>query len=234
MMKNKLLLLIIPLLLLIPFNVNAESSNKSNYESMNLEETLIDEGIEKAFDNYSESDKQATIYLFRGKGCSHCHSFLTYLNSLVNEYGKYFKLVSFEVWYNTDNSKLMTDVANFLDKPAGGVPYIVIGTQVFAGYTEGYNDRIKEAIMDLYKSENKYDVLEEMEKEKNKKQSNSSPTILIWNFIFILISTIIILKSINKKYKQTNERLNKIERKLDSINKTIKTKINNEKIENDE
>ena len=40
----------------------------------------------------------------------------------------------------------MEKVGNLLGQKAEGVPYIVIGDKVFAGYAESYNDEIKEAI----------------------------------------------------------------------------------------
>ena len=41
-------------------------------ESLNLIETLEDEGITLLNPDYKESEKQITIYLFRGEGCEHC------------------------------------------------------------------------------------------------------------------------------------------------------------------
>lgn len=129
--------------------------------SMNLDSTLNDESIEKKYSNYNETDDQITIYLFRGKGCGYCKAFLTFLSSITQEYGKYFKLKSFEVWYNENNSALMNEVAKYLNEPAEGVPYIVIGDKVFAGYTTAYDEDIKTAITNLYNipKENRIDIL---------------------------------------------------------------------------
>ena len=41
---------------------------------------------------------------------------------------------------------------------AGGVPYIIIGDNVFPGYAETYDDSIKDAIKKLYDSEDRFDV----------------------------------------------------------------------------
>ena len=215
--------IIILSILLIPIHVFAATGEGAgdSYISMNLEETLKDEGINKAFSNYQETDEQITIYLFRGKGCSFCNAFLNYLNSITNEYGKYFKLISYEVWSNQQNSNLMNEVSTFLGQPADGIPYIIIGEQVFAGYSEEFNEGIESAIMNLYSSEKRYDVFEEMKKaEKANNSKTSSTTVIIWNLVFIIIATSIILIFINNKDKKLNAKLDEIEKKINiSTNK---------------
>ena len=138
-MKKVFLAILISVLCFIPFSVNAE---EKEYKTLNLDEALKEEEIDHDFSNYKETDDQAIIYLFRGKGCAYCKKFLTYLNSIVDDYGKYFKVVSYEVWYDNDNAELMEKVCNLLGQKAEGVPYIVIGDKVFAGYAESYNDEI--------------------------------------------------------------------------------------------
>jgi len=162
-MKKLKVLIVILFLAIIPSIAFAQET----YETTNLEQTLKAEGIEYDLKNYKETNNQITIYLFRGNGCSYCKKFITFLASITDEYGKYFKLQSYEVWYNKDNSKLLENVAEFLDEDAEGVPYIVIGNQVFPGYHEKYDEQIKKAILDLYNSEERYDVLEVMGIQKN-------------------------------------------------------------------
>lgn len=55
----------------------------------------------------------------------------------VEEYGKYFNLVSYEIFNDSNNSKLFEQVSKFMDgEAATGVPYIVIGDTVFGGFKE--------------------------------------------------------------------------------------------------
>ncbi len=154
---------------------------KPTYKSLTLKEALDDEKIEYNLDGYEETDDKATIYLFRGKGCSHCYEFLEYVSSsLVKEYGDYFKLESYEVWQNTDNAKLMQEVSDYLNDNASGVPYIIIGDKTFNGYAESMNEQIETAIMNLYNSEERYDVLEQMkENPKAKLKKDNKFTIVI-------------------------------------------------------
>jgi len=177
-MKFLKALVLVLTLVMMPNTVFAQKT----YETTNLEQTLKAEGIKYDLKNYKETDDQITIYLFRGNGCGYCKKFLTFLNSITDEYGKYFKLQSYEVWYNKDNSKLLENVAEFLDEDAGGVPYIIIGDQVFPGYHESYDEQIKKAILDLYNSEERYDVFVEMAKAE---QTNNSQTIDIKPLIII-------------------------------------------------
>ena len=214
---KKLLLVILSAIVLIG-RVNAVTSddekiNLSDYQTLNFKEILKEEDIKEDFKSYSEDDKQITIYMFRGNGCGYCRNFLTFLNSITNEYGKYFKVVGFEVWSNEDNSKLLDKVSSFMGSEAGGVPYIIIGDKVFPGYAESYDEDIKTAIKELYDSEEKYDVFEEYNKaiDKAKKQaSGNAGTIIFWNFVFIAAGVGVILYDNKKKY---NNLLSKLETK---------------------
>ncbi len=162
-MKKKILLFVAMCLLVLPITTKAISIDK--YNTLNLKEALKDEEIDEAFKSYKETDKQVTIYLFRGKGCGFCRAFLTFLNSIVDDYGKYFKVVSFEVWNDEENSALLSSVAAFLNKDLQGVPFIVIGDKVFDGYSDAYDEDIKSTIKELYDSKDRYDVFAEMTEE---------------------------------------------------------------------
>ena len=82
---KKILVIVIAGLMFIPLGVKAE---EKTYTSLNFDQALTDEEIEHDFSNYSENDDQAIVYLFRGKGCGYCRKFLTFLNSIVDDYGK--------------------------------------------------------------------------------------------------------------------------------------------------
>jgi thiol-disulfide isomerase/thioredoxin len=192
----------------------------------------------------TSAKEKATVYLFRGKGCTYCRALLTYLNSINEEYGNYYELVSYEVWNNADNNELMQKISEFLDKPAEGVPYLIIGKEVFPGYYDGYNDSIKSAIKNLYEQDSKkrYDVLAEYQKEnkltktyktldfeetlkeegieynspkKNKSNGTSSTSVIIWNLVFTTIATCGVVVFVNKKFKA-------LEETIKNANKTTK------------
>lgn len=214
-MKKKILGILCIGLLLIPGQTLA---NTKIYTTMNLEEALTEEQIEHDLSNYKETDDQAIIYLFRGNGCSVCRNFLTFLNSIVDEYGQYFKVVSYEVWYDQNNNALLEEVADFLDTNVQGVPFIVIGDQVFPGYMSSYDEQIKAAIMNQYESKNSYDVMKELEKSKNK--MDPTVVIILWNLVFIAGATVIIVLYFNNKNKQMIVALEEISQEIKTIRKT--------------
>lgn len=217
-MKKKILLIFMLTLLIIPISSLAAGEAAITYPSLNLKETLAAEEIELKNTSYKEDDKQVTIYLFRGTGCQYCRAFLNYLNSISEEYGKYFKLVSYDVWTSSSNASLLEEVSEFLGQGATGVPYIIIGDQVFGGYSEASNDAMETAIKEQYDSKDKYDVFEELEKyrkeEKRREFFNSGKFAAICNIIAILLATIVLVLLINNKTKHLERKLNSLEAKL--------------------
>lgn len=191
-MKKKIAIIVLMLLSVI---IPVKAFAKEQYKTLNLEETLAEEGIEKKFTDYKETDDQVIIYLFRGKGCAYCRKFLEFLNGITDEYGKYFKLVSFESWYNEENSNLLGEISTFMGEQASGVPYIIIGDKVFGGYTESYDESIKTAIKTLYDSKDRYDVFEEYEYSKkwDKILNPSNFTVIIWTICLVVASTVVIV-----------------------------------------
>lgn len=157
-MKKKIVTLIALVMLLFP--LKALASEEDVYEVETLEEVLIREGVEYDLSNYSDSEDKVTIYLFYGDGCSHCHEFLTFISSIVDEYGEYFELKAYETWSNTDNANLMKKVAKVTNVSADGVPYFIIGEKAYAGYSASYDEEIISGIVDLYNSEDRYDVMD--------------------------------------------------------------------------
>jgi hypothetical protein len=135
---------------------------KAEIKYENLEEALKSENIEPLFDDYKENDKQAIIYFFRGKNDEKSKQFLSYLNSIYSEYGKYFKLRSYEITENEDNSLLMANVIDYISANVFDAPFIVIGDVHFVTYSEDVNENIIKAITMTYESEEKTDSIEEV------------------------------------------------------------------------
>jgi len=221
---KKLITVLFLSLMLIPFGVKAASQK---YDTLNLKEALTEEKIEFNLKDYKETDDQITIYLFRGNGCSYCRSFLEFLNSIVPEYGKYFKVVSYETWYNEANYKFMLEVSSFLGQPASGVPYIIIGDQVFPGYASSFDEKIKKAIVDLYNSKDRYDVMEEMEKANKPDNSGVINTWLIIgvNFAIVVLGVCAIIYCDYKQHKILFNKLDSIDNKLNSLSAKKEEKV---------
>ena len=210
-MKKKLVLLLL-VVALLPVRVFAKNFI-DDYNTMNFKETLEAEEMEIENKDYKENDKQAIIYMFRGQGCGYCRKFLTFLNSISNEYGKYFKLISFEVWNDANNSTLFGKVPLVTNEAAGGVPYIIIGEKVFAGYSETYDEDIKKAIMAQY-DDPSYDVMEKLDERLNGNTSSggtSSFAVIFWNAFFIVAATVAIIVVNNKNTERVLNAMGKKE-----------------------
>ena len=212
-MKKRLQLLFIMLvgLIMLPLSVYAKE-----YNTLDFKGALAEEEIEEKFSNYKPNDDAITIYMFRGKGCGYCRAYLEFMNSITDEYGKYFKMETYEVWNDADNSELLGEVSTYLGEEAGGVPYIIIGDKVFGGYSSEWNDSIKEAIVTLYdmKESKRYDVFKEMKKHPNGKGSGFSlDSNVVWNFAFILIATLIIISFVHLRFKELELKIDKISTK---------------------
>ncbi len=111
--------------------------------------------------------EKINVYIFRGSGCSHCYDALTFLYGLDGEYDDYFKVVTYEVWGNQNNSALAKAVATKLGDEFGGVPYIVIGNKSFAGFGSSTGTEIIETALEAYKNKKYKDVVASVIKSGN-------------------------------------------------------------------
>lgn len=175
MKKIKNILLLLTIVIAIPATIYAKS-----YTALNLEETFAREKIEHDLEEYKETSDQITIYMFRGDRCGYCQNFLKFLQENVKEYGKYFKLRSYEIWHNENNASLMGEVAEHFNKKTSAVPLIVIGEKVFQGYNTSYDKEILEAITNYYNNKESYkDVVSTFLVEKEESTTGAAVTILV-------------------------------------------------------
>ena len=213
-MKKKLLVLLL-VVALLPTKVFAKSL-ADDYNTMDLKQTLEAEEMVLQNKDYKETDDQAIIYMFRGQGCGYCRAFLEFLNSISKEYGKYFKLVSFEVWNDSNNASLFEKVPLVTNQAAGGVPYIIIGEKVFGGYSSEYDEDIKAAIKAQY-NDGSYDVMEKLDERLNGDNKSSGGTssfaVIFWNAFFVVAGTVAIIVVNNKNTEKVLNAMNKKETK---------------------
>lgn len=226
---------------MFPNNVKAEVKITNFEETIKEEIELFDnaEGYEEYvsqlkkadLSNYKESDDKINIYIFRGSTCSYCLKAITYFSSIVDEYGKYFNLITYEVWGNQDNATLMNQVASAFNETADGVPYIIIGDKTFAGYSERMNSEIESQIKKVYNSKDKFDIMnnldvkvEEDKKDTTNTKGNNSNTALLWIVQIVSIIAIVIYINIkNKRLKEeTDEKIEGIKNELSKVKKPKK------------
>lgn len=106
--------------------------------------------------------EKVNVYLFWGDGCRFCANAKEFFNNENSENSKYYNLVTYEVWYDKEGSEMMDKVADELDIEVTGIPLIVIGDQHFSGYSSSMNDRLNEAIISCYESQDCVDVIEKV------------------------------------------------------------------------
>ncbi|MDD2203406.1 MAG: hypothetical protein PHT75_02570 [Bacilli bacterium] len=97
--------------------------------------------------NATESD--VNMYLFYRDGCSHCDALKEALDEIKTEYPN-LKVHMFEVGRSFENSTLMGRASNLLDANATGVPFSIIGTKTFTGYSEAITRGQIEYAIELY------------------------------------------------------------------------------------
>lgn len=208
---KKLLVVLLMVFMFIP-----SIYGETEYKVMNFDEVLTEEGIEHDFSNYTESDDKITIYFFRGKGCKFCRAFLSYLNDIVPEYGKYFNVVAYDVWNDRNSDKLLDEVSEFLNQPSEGIPYAIIGDTVFNGYSTDYDEAIKEAIKKEYNKKKRYDVLFEMKESKeNENKVDFTPVYVTCGIISLVTISSFVYSAI---------RINKLSNDIKELSKNNKVK----------
>ncbi len=147
---NSLLILILMVGVMLPTLAYAEG--EEDKEEENTEENIAGVG----------TSEPVNVYLFRGEGCPHCEEALEWFNSdsVKEKYGEYFKLIKYQTWKiegdeeatadaNT-NSQLMSAVGEYLEADASGVPFIVIGKNVYSGFDSSDTQTLIDYIMEEY------------------------------------------------------------------------------------
>lgn len=126
------------------------------------------------------ANESVNIYLFYGDGCPHCAALEEYLN---NEYSsdKNVKVYKYEVWNNKENQELWKKVENITGEEAKGVPYFVIGDEIYQGYSAGstWEKKVDRAIKKAKKNDYNDNVgitlgVVEGKIKESKQDSNSS------------------------------------------------------------
>ena len=94
----------------------------------------------------ADEDKTLRLYLFHQDGCKHCAKEIEFLESIEDEYPM-LDIVKYEISRNEMNYNFFNKV---IEKTKvtymGGVPFTMIGTDYFEGFTESTGTSIKESI----------------------------------------------------------------------------------------
>lgn len=134
-MKTKIIMTLVTVALIALVVIVSLTDNHEDHEIINIEDIVFEEGV-------------VNIYYFWRVGCPHCDAQFQFFEKIAEEWGAYFNLYSFEVSYNEDHARLLTDVAEILDERVAGIPFTIIGEQVFIGFNERMENNFIEAIRD--------------------------------------------------------------------------------------
>ena len=165
---KKFLSILLVLVLMIPMMVNAEE--------------------EVTATGSSEEREPVPVYIFRSDTCGYCKALMEWINSedIQSEFGKYFKVVDFEVSTSQKNAELMQQAKDYFKVDGQGVPYIVVGEYDYPqGFAADYvvdeesgttmGEQLLAQIIETYTKDEKdrFDILEKLDYDPEAKKDNS-------------------------------------------------------------
>ena len=153
----------------------------------------------------SVNTQEVNVYMFRGDGCTLCSKVLTWFDEIEETEGNYFNLITYEVWNDEANKKIMDRVTKYLNEEVAGVPYIVIGNKTFTISDDSYKEEILNTIHDEYikNVDDRFDVMKDI--NANKDLSSIDITSII---IVIIIFGLAILVFEARKTSNGEDKLN--------------------------
>ena len=135
---------------------NALSNNEENTNNLDDEDNvendndaeITEESNTINLDYITKEEGKVNIYFFWGDGCPHCESEFAFFDSIESEYGDYYNLYTFETWKNEENAELLKIFSNAMEVESRGVPYTIIGEEVFTGFSESMESDFINAIVE--------------------------------------------------------------------------------------
>jgi thiol-disulfide isomerase/thioredoxin len=100
-------------------------------------------------------ENKVNVYVFYGRDCPHCKVLLADLETIKQE-KSYIQIYKYEVTYNYNNANLFDKVASQLGASSGGVPFTVIGTKYFVGYSSVQTKSLIEYTIKIYSLADSY------------------------------------------------------------------------------
>lgn len=147
--------------------------------------------------------EKVTIYLFWMESCGYCEMTIEMFNELEDEYEDYFEVVTINV--NEDNNVTLYDYFADLLGDSGGVPYMIVGDQHIAGYSESIvdlaleeyqNNEYEDIVASYVESSSAIYALEDLEYACDIKGidywNSESPTTTIGSYIAIGVFALLI------------------------------------------
>lgn len=135
---------------------NALSNNEENTNNLDDEDNvenendaeITEESNTTNLDYITKEEGKVNIYFFWGDGCPHCESEFAFFDSIESEHGDLYNLYTFETWQNEENAELLKTFSDVMEVESRGVPYTIIGEEVFTGFSESMESEFINAIVE--------------------------------------------------------------------------------------
>ena len=196
-MKKRILLLILLFIsLLFPFNIFALSDNYIDKVA-----SITGKEVEK---------NRINLYLFKGDGCPHCAEEEKWLEHIKEEYNDYINIYKFEVWHNDDNAKMLDEVKKKFDSHSTSIPFTIVGEYYYTGFSEVISSEIENRIKEYADLESNSSINLPILGNVNSKSVSLSLVAIILGFIdgfnpcamWILLFLINMLFNLDNKKKR--------------------------------
>lgn len=100
-------------------------------------------------------NNKVNIYIFYSRDCPHCKVLLQDIEETKKDFAN-IQVYKYEVAYNYNNSVLFSRVATQLNVDSGSVPFTVIGTKYFIGYSSAQSKPLIEYAIKVYSKADSY------------------------------------------------------------------------------
>jgi len=185
---------------LISFTIFTSVHASGKYTSNTLKEACLEDGITCSFTERAYDENKPSIYIFRRTGCSYCKQMMSYIASLMDEYGDKINVVTYEAYINDSNLPLARLTAQKLGETLSGFPYTVIGSKSFEGYLESYNESIVAAIENVISGQDQYDAVKAVLNGSSEEiESSNRKVVIVFLFGIIVVFSLFLGYKISAK-----------------------------------
>ncbi len=117
--------------------------------------------------NIKGEETELRLYLFHQSSCPHCNEEIKFLETIKDDYPT-LDIVMYEISGNEMNYNFYNKVLKETGINANGVPFTMIGTDYYVGYTESIGESIKKSI-DKFLKDGTKDVISMVKNEDDLK-----------------------------------------------------------------
>jgi thiol-disulfide isomerase/thioredoxin len=91
-------------------------------------------------------NEKVLLYFFWGDGCPHCHAEKAFLEEIVKNF-PLLEIRDYEVWYNTQNADMFSQMSRAYHVQSSSVPMTFIGDRAILGFSEQAKEELVAAIL---------------------------------------------------------------------------------------